>query len=295
MPAGPCSRRCGGGSADSRPVRRPATFPREPGAYLGRVPPLAPYTLALLAHHAGDGGGELRLRSSLGEDEALPVEFFFRGEDRMLDFERYALDLCRGRILDLGAGAGPHTLALQAKGQRVVAVEGSSPLAGLLKARGTASVVCADFRYWWRGGFDTVLMLMNGLGPVGSLAGLRRFLAHARRFLAPGGQFLIDGAEAAPGVPRGTTPWPPAGDYVGQAWIELSYAGRTGRPFRELYVDLETLARVAAAANWRCEVAFEGDEGAYLARLTQGSANLFSAHRVEVPARTEKLSPTLTV
>ena len=261
----------------------PAAAAREPGAYRARVPPLAPYARALLEHHAvvlehhaADAAGELRLRSSLGENEALPVDFFFRGEDRMLDFERYALDLCRGRVLDLGAGAGPHTLALQARGRRVVAVEGSSGLAGLLKARGAASVVCADFRYWWRSGFDTVLMLMNGLGPVGTLAGLDRFLVHAHRFLAPGGQLLIDGAEAAPGT-RSTSPgaprppprWPPAGDYPGQAWLQLSHAGRTGWPFRELYVDLDTLARAAAAADWRCDVAFEGNDGAYLARLTQ--------------------------
>ena len=249
-------------------MRRPATCAREPGAYRGRLPPLAPYTRALLEHHAGAAAGELRLRSSLGEDEALPVGFFFRREDAMLDFERYALDLCRGRVLDLGAGAGPHTLALQAQGRRVVAVEGSSGLAGLLKARGAASVVCADFRYWWRPGFDTVLMLMNGLGPVGTLPGLHCFLAHARRFLAPGGQLLVDGAEAARGAPREATPWPPAGDYVGHAWIELSYAGLIGQPYRELYVDLETLARAAATAGWRCEVAFEGADGAYLVRLT---------------------------
>lgn len=244
--------------------------------YGDRVPALVPFAEALLAHHAGDGGGELRLRSSLGEDEALPVEFFFRDEDRMLDFERYALDLCRGRTLDLGAGAGPHTLALQARGRPVVAVEGSAPLARLLGERGAASVVRADFRYWSRPGFDTVLMLMNGLGPLGTLSGLDRFLAHAPRFLAPGGQLFVDGAEATPreaGARSETAPgrasWPPAGAYAGQAWIELAYRGRIGQPYRELYVDHDTLARRAAAAGWRCEVAFEASGGIYLARLTR--------------------------
>lgn len=249
-----------------------------PGAYRGRVPPLAPFAEALAAYAGGETEVELRLRSSLGEDEALPVGFFFRTPDRWMDFERYAVELCRGRVLDLGAGAGPHTLALEARGHSVVAVEGSADIARLLRARGASSVVHADFRYWWRPGFDTVLMLMNGLGPVGTLAGLDRFLAHAPRFLAPGGQLLVDGAEAAPSrPPRAATaasrppaaPWPPADEYPGEAWIELSHAGRVGRPFRELYIDPETLARHAAHAGWRLDVVFEGGDGTYLARLTR--------------------------
>lgn len=229
----------------------------------------------MAAYAGGESDVELRLRSSLGEDEALPVGFFFRTPDELMDFERYAVELCRGRVLDLGAGAGPHTLALQSIGRRVVAVEGSADVARLLRARGALSVVHADFRYWCRPGFDTVLMLMNGLGPVGTLAGLDRFLAHAPRFMAPGGQLLVDGAEAAPSRPPRTATaapsvaWPPAGAYPGEAWIELSHAGRVGRPFRELYVDPETLARHATHAGWRLDVVFEGGDGAYLARLTR--------------------------
>lgn len=238
------------------------------------MPPLVPFAEALAAYAGGETDVELRLRSSLGEDEALPVGFFFRTPDELMDFERYALDLCRGRVLDLGAGAGPHTLALQSIGRRVVAVEGSADVARLLRARGATHVVHADFRYWWRPGFDTVLMLMNGLGPVGTLSGLDRFLAHAPRFLAPGGRLLVDGAEAAPSpssrVARAAS-WPPAGEYPGEAWIELSHAGRVGRPFRELYIDPETLARHAAHAGWRLDVVFEGGDGAYLARLTMRS------------------------
>lgn len=243
----------------------------DPGAYRDRVPPLAPFAEALAAYAGGESDVELRLRSSLGEDEALPVGFFFRTPDELMDFERYALELCRGRVLDLGAGAGPHTLALEARGHSVVAVEGFADVARLLRARGATHVVHADFRYWWRPGFDTVLMLMNGLGPVGTLAGLDRFLAHASRFLAPGAQLLVDGAEAAHSRPPATASsvaWPPAAAYPGEAWIELSHAGRVGRPFRELYIDPETLARHATRAGWRLDVVFEGGDGAYLARLT---------------------------
>jgi len=246
--------------------------------YRDRVPPLAPHVAALIAYYQGNHAVKLRLRSSLGEDEDFPVDFFFRAGDAFLPFERYALELASGSVLDLGAGVGAHALALQARGISVVALEIDTRLAHLQRARGVRHGVCADFRYWSGSKFDTVLMLMNGLGPVGTLEGLARFLHHAPRFLAPGGQLLVDAAEAvpepvsaianarAPALP----PWPPPGDYRGQAWIELSFDGRVGRPFRELYVDLETLVRTATDAGWHAGIAFEGERGSYLARLTRG-------------------------
>ncbi len=233
------------------------------------APPLTPYADALCDYHAGVEDARIGLRSSLGEDDALPASFFFRSGDALLPFERYAIELCRGHVLDLGAGTGVHALELQRRGLPVVAVEVQRRLAHLQGARGVRQAVCADFRHWCRPGFDSVVMLMNGLGPVGTLTGLGRFLAHAVRFLAPGGQLLVDAGEALPEPEVAPRRWPPAGEYPGQAWIELSYGGRRGRPFRELYVDMATLARHASAAGWRCEIAFEGEQGAYLARLTR--------------------------
>jgi hypothetical protein len=139
-----------------------------------------------------------------------------------------------------------------------------------MRERGVRRTLRADFR-WWRGHrFDTVLMLMNGIGPTATLDGLDLFLCHARAFVADGGQLLIDSAEAAPepaieGSSKQT--WPDSGGYRGQAWIDLEFAGRRGRPFRELYTDADTLQERAVGAGWTPEIAFEED-GAFLVRLT---------------------------
>ena len=239
-----------------------------PDRYGDRVPSHAPYADALRAYHDGSRDAELRLRSSLGEDETFTVEVFFRADEELLWFDRHALDLCRGAVLDLGAGAGVHSLELQARGLDVVALENCAGLVEIMRERGVRRAIRADFR-WWRGPrFDTVLMLMNGIGPTGTLEGLDRFLAGAPRFLNPGGQLLLDSAAAIPEpAPVATDAWPPAGDYAGHAWIDLEYAGRRGRPFRELYADMDTVRGRAAEAGWKSEVAFEGD-GAFLLRLT---------------------------
>ena len=63
--------------------------------------------------------------------------------DKMPELEWIALQHCRGRILDIGAGAGSHSLALQQLGQEVTALEISPLAAGIIKARGVSQVLCA--------------------------------------------------------------------------------------------------------------------------------------------------------
>lgn len=240
----------------------------EPSAYADRVPPLAPHGAALLAYHRGRHEAAMRVRSSLGEDEMLPAGIFFRAGDGLFPWERYALELARGEVLDLGAGGGVHALELQAMGLDVLAVENQPDLVRMLGERGVRRVTRADFRLWSGARGDTVLMLMNGVGPAGTLAGLDRLLRHALGLVAPGGQLLVDIAEALPEPGAAPFDLPRTGPYAGEAWIELSFEGRVGRPFRELYVDYETLARRARDAGWSPGVAFEGGDGAFLARLT---------------------------
>ncbi|MDH3732717.1 MAG: class I SAM-dependent methyltransferase [Gemmatimonadota bacterium] len=229
---------------------------------------MKPYGAALRAFHAGRHDAGIRLRSSLGEDEIVPAAIFFRENDDLFWFELQAFEMARGTVLDLGAGAGPHALELQRRGFDVLAVENCAPLVEIMRERGVRHAIRRDFR-WWRGPtFETVLMLMNGVGPTATVAGLDRFLAHARGLLAQGGQLLVDSAEAVPeGRPGGEEGWPAAGGYPGQAWIDLEFDGDRGLPFRELYADADTLRDRAERAGWATEVAAEAD-GAFLLRLT---------------------------
>ncbi len=238
-----------------------------------RLPALAPAARALSAFHAGDETAALTLRSSLGESDAIPVALFFREEADFFPFEIYALELCRGRTLDVGAGTGVHSLELQARGFEVTAIEILPELVDIQRDRGVRRRVCSDFTRWADERFDTVLMLMNGIGPVGTLDGLDRYLAHAHRLVSPGGQLLVDSGEAivvGEVDPADAARWPPTdAGYVGEAWIELEYGGEWGTPFRELYVDMATLGASAKRASWSCDIVFESEAGGYLARLTR--------------------------
>ncbi len=258
--------------APDRPVSLRVHATREFGDTVPQLPALAPYALALSDYHAGFETATLTLRSSLGEMDELRAALFFRGPADFFPFEAYALDLCRGRTLDVGAGTGIHSLDLQARGIDVTALEILPELIEIQRALGVRRRVQADFKTWADDRFDTVLMLMNGIGPVGTLDGLDGFFAHAHGLVEPGGQLLVDSGEAivvGEPDPRDAARWPATdAGYAGEAWIELEYHERRGAPFRELYVDMSTLAAHAARADWSCDVVFEGEEGGYLARLT---------------------------
>jgi SAM-dependent methyltransferase len=229
-----------------------------------------PFGRALRAYQRGEPDArELELRSDLGEREEIPVAVFFREPKEFFSFEREALRRCRGRVLDLGAGAGVHALPLQERGFEVVAVEVDPEVCRVLRRRGVRHVVRADAFSFQGGPFDTVLMLMNGAGLAGTLDGLRVLLGHLSGLVAPGGQLLLDSADLRPGVDR-QRPFASREDgrYIGEVQIQLAFRGEWGDPFPELYVDPDTLAVVAERAGWRTEILLEEEDGSFLARLT---------------------------
>ena len=239
----------------------------------GRDPaPLAPYARALADFDAGLTTATLTVHSSLGEFDELPVSVFFREEADFFPFDVAALALCRGRVLDIGAGTGVHALALQSRGFPVRAVELLPEAVRIMRRRGVRDVVCGDFLELADERFDTLLMLMNGIGPVGTLESVEPFLRAAGRLLSPGGQLLLDSAEAHAGPPPAHAPswdWPPPTPdaYLGEAWIRLEYRGDVAPPFRELYLDSDALIERAGRLGWRCELAYTDETGAYLACL----------------------------
>lgn len=61
----------------------------------------------------------LRVISSMFDEDEIPVSTLFRGAEQMNAMERTALDAVYGRILDVGAGSGCHSLVLQERGHSV--------------------------------------------------------------------------------------------------------------------------------------------------------------------------------
>jgi 2-polyprenyl-3-methyl-5-hydroxy-6-metoxy-1,4-benzoquinol methylase len=153
---------------------------------------MSPYSSALLDFFNGDRLAKVIVHREDGLKSDMPMDVFFRPPSVFSSLERTALGLCRGEVLDVGAGGGCHSLALQERRIRVLAIDISPQAVEIMSKRGVRQVQCADVFELQASPFDTLLLMMHGLGMVGSLPGLDRFLSHAHHLIKPGGQILCD-------------------------------------------------------------------------------------------------------
>jgi SAM-dependent methyltransferase len=234
--------------------------------------PWKPHAAAMQAYHRGKHDAVLVVYDDFERDE-VPVSYFFRGPNQFPPLELLALELCRGRVLDVGAGSGCHSLALQSRGLEVTAIEILPSMVRILEERGVRDARVATWMDIQAEPFDTVFMMMNGLGLTETLAGLRGFLSEARRLVRRGGQVLADSTDVRvrldPEAGRTGVLERADGRYVGELHFQIEYGGDKGEPFPQLYVDANTLIHHAREEDWSCEIVRDPDEyGHYLARLT---------------------------
>lgn len=206
----------------------------------------------------------LWLHNSYDEPEEMPVDIFFRTEDEMPDIELEAMDLCEGRVLDVGGGAGSHALILQNRGFEVIALDISAAAVEIMKARGVAHAVEGDIFTYQGEKFDTLLFLMNGIGLTGTLEGFKNFLDHARSLLNEGGQLLFDSSDITylyEGIEM------PADKYYGEVSYQYVYKEEKGDWFNWVYIDPQTLKKIARESGWECHLLFDDGQDQYLAEM----------------------------
>ncbi|GGF14148.1 class I SAM-dependent methyltransferase [Hymenobacter cavernae] len=231
-----------------------------------------PLGQALLAYQHGDRHAFVTVHSSVTEDDQLPASYLYRTLWEMPELERTALEECRGRILDAGAGAGAHALELQSRGFEVKAIDVSPGAVEVMQARGVRAVARHDIfdAPATDEHFDTILMLMNGLGLVGTVEGLEKFLMHARALLAPGGQILATSSDISYLYEdeEGALVFNLNGPYYGEVEYTMTYKDEMGPGFAWLFADPTILQDYAEAAGYEVEFLEEDDQQQYLARLT---------------------------
>lgn len=222
---------------------------------------------ALLDYYKTGKADTLWLHNSYDEPEEMPIDVFFRDEDDMPELEHRALDLCRGKILDVGAGVGSHALALQQRGLEVTAIDIAEDAVVIMQKRGVKNALVQDI-FTVNQKYDTLLFMMNGIGLTGTLPGLIAFLAKAKTLITPKGQLIFDSSDISylyEDMPM------PTDHYFGEVNFCYEYQNQKGNWFNWLYLDQQTLKRIAKENGWQCTICYDDGEDQYLAQLTLAS------------------------
>ncbi len=225
---------------------------------------------ALLDYHNANYTEDLTTATSISDEDILPLPYLFRSFKAMPKLEQKALQLAKGKVLDVGCGAGSHSLYLQQqKALAVKAIDISQGAIAVAKARGIINVEVKALLDE-TDTFDTILLLMNGTGIFQELHQVSKYLTHLKSLLQPKGQILIDSSDIKYMYE----------DEDGGFWIDtnaayygeldyfLSYKDEKEIPMKWLYLDFETLKLASETVGLKCEFILEGAHFDYLARLS---------------------------
>jgi len=235
---------------------------------------------AILDFQTNNSPEDLITETSISEADEMSVAYLFRSYDEMPKLEQKALQLTKGKVLDVGCGAGSHSLTLQNdRNLEVTSIDISPNAIQACQLRGLKNAKVQDVMTLENEKFDTILLLMNGTGIFGTLRETPNFLQKLKSLLNPNGQILIDSSDiiymfeddedggkwiASPVQPSASSP---GEGYYGELTFTVSYKNETEATFPWLYLDYNTLQNAAFANDLQCELILEGEHYDYLAKL----------------------------
>jgi SAM-dependent methyltransferase len=212
--------------------------------------------------------------------DAMSAEGYFSAYQEWPQFERSALELAKGRVLDVGSGAGRHSLHLQEKGLDVTGID-VSPLAlkvcklrGLRKTR-LMSVYDVSFK---PDSFDTIIMMGNNFGLFASFNKAKRLLRKFHKITSNNGMIVADTRDPY----KTDNPMHLAyhkrnrerNRMGGQVKIRVRYRTYVGRWFDYLMVSKEEMKQILKDTGWQIKEFIDpqnGDTSRYLAVMVKAT------------------------
>ncbi len=225
---------------------------------------------AILDYQTNNEPQNLITETDISEADEMEVAYLFRSFNKMPKLEQKALQLSKGKILDVGCGAGSHSLYLEEKGFDVTSIDISENAIKACELRGLKKARTQNLLDIQNETFDTILLLMNGTGIFGTLSQTSIYLQKLKSLLKPNGQILIDSSDIIYMFDENEDGsfYVPADGYYGELTFTISYKNQTEEPFPWLYLDYNTLQNAAYANGLKSELVLEGDHFDYLAQLS---------------------------
>ncbi|UQD55991.1 bifunctional 2-polyprenyl-6-hydroxyphenol methylase/3-demethylubiquinol 3-O-methyltransferase UbiG [Flavobacterium sp. K5-23] len=209
--------------------------------------------------------------TSISEADEMSVDYLFRSYMEMPLLEQKALDLVKGKTLDVGCGAGSHALHLQnERDLEITSIDISANAIQACQLRGLKNARVQDVLDIENETYDTITLLMNGTGIFGTIKNTPKFLQKLKSLLNINGQILIDSSDIIYMFDEDEDggKWLPSNGYYGELEFNITYKGEKEDSFPWLYLDYNTLQNAAHDNGLKCELIQEGEHYDYLARLS---------------------------
>ncbi len=225
---------------------------------------------ALLDYFHGNYTEDIITETNISEEDVLPLPYMFRNFTEMPKMEQKALQLAKGKVLDIGCGAGSHALYLQERGLQVTAIDISKGAVEVCRLRGVKDARHMDFFELKNEKFDTILLLMNGSGLFQKISKVAKYLQHLKTLLTPSGQILIDSSDLKYMYDEGDDGgiWIPGDRYYGELEFIIRYKQEISEPFDCLYLDEQIFEQACLSNSLSFEVLERGENYDYLARIS---------------------------
>ena len=229
------------------------------------------FGLAMLDFQTNNSPENILTETSISDQDEMLVDYLFRSYSQMPMIEQKVLKLCFGKILDVGCGAGSHSLYLQnEKNLEVFAIDISENAIKTCKLRGLKNAFVKNILDLENQKFETILLLMNGTGIFGTIDNTALYLEKLKSLLNTNGQILIDSSDLKYMYDEDDFDYLKNNSkkYYGEIEFNITYKNQKEEPFNWLYLDFEMLKSISSKIGFDCKLIIEGNNFDYLAQLT---------------------------
>ncbi|MGB2305901.1 MAG: class I SAM-dependent methyltransferase [Flavobacteriaceae bacterium] len=223
---------------------------------------------ALEAYFQNPKNQVLTTWTNLTEEDNVPLSYFFRDFRQMPKLEQKALELARGKVLDVGCGSGSHSLYLQNhKKLDVTALDISKGAVRVAQQRGVRQTICVPILDFENQKFDSILLLMNGMGIGKSIEKLPLLISHLKSLLTPKGSIFVDSSDLIYLFDEDDISlWKEDEVYYGEVKYGIRFENES-EEFPWLYVDPDTLKNTCVKAGLNFKIIEKGPNYDYLAEI----------------------------
>ncbi len=229
------------------------------------------YGQEIWAYYSGEKIFEIVERDDGYIDVGPNLKVYFSSYEDWPPHEKKAMEFVKGRVLDVGCGAGRHSLYLQEKGLDVLGIDISPLAVKVCKLRGLkkAEVMSIEEVNFKPDSFDTILMMGNNFGLLGSFKKAQRLLKRFHKMTSKKALIIADTRDPYKTKNPDHLKYQEfnrkRGRMSGQLRIRIRFKRYATKWFNYLIVSKEEMKEILTGTGWKVKESIDSGDSSYTA------------------------------